>query len=795
VNFLTKKKFSFIVPDFDPEAFAVVSFHGTEELSRLYEFEIMLVTDDPELDIGTILQSTASFTIHRDEGGDVDFHGVVSSMEEINYSKGCFFYRVWLVPKLWWLSLIHYNQVFLNQQVPEIMHTVIEDGGLLHNNVEFRLQNTYQSKEFVCQYGETHFDFISRWMEHEGIYYFFGQSDDGDKVIFTDTLLAHQDSIHGGSVQYSPISGLESFQKNEIVQKFQFRTTSLPRTVQLRDHNYQKPTADLFGNADVDHKGRGEMFLYGQHFTTPEEGTRLAEIRAQELLCGKKIYSGKSSVPYLHPGEYFTLQNHIKASFNQKYLIQSVRHHGSQTGYLLSGIKEALSEMEGRVSYENSFTCIPGEVQFRPKRNVKQPLISGTLHGKIDAAGEGNYAQIDEQGRYKVKLPFDLSGRDQGKASAWLRLLQPYAGPECGMHLPLHKDTEVILSFIEGNPDRPVIMGAVPNPNTPSPVTSADQTKSKITTAGGNTIHIEDEEGKQRILLTSPTANTWVRLGAPNDPTSMGAGGGSDDESDDDSDSDDRKEPEEEPEEYEEPEEHEESELTDEDKENFKLNMEEKTGYSISTSGNLKVMAGAGKMELVIGSEAAMIGGDKFRLVFGAEEKIVLGALKSKMFLGLILIIFKIGRGLEFEQFKHELGVVTMEIGGEEVELKAHDMKITGGNITVEGDKTRVTGGTTEISGDNTQIIGDNATINGNNTIVATDHTEVTGQGSRVTGDGVECFGDNARVTGDATVVSGDETVVSGDNTLVTSDDTEISGDEVMVNGNLNTIQAAYLQI
>jgi hypothetical protein len=175
--------------------------------------------------------------------------------------------------------------------------------------------------------------------------------------------------------------------------------------------------------------------------------------------------------------------------------------------------------MDRDVFYHNSFSAIPEDAQFRPERTAHKPKIAGTMHAHIDAEGSGEYAELDDHGRYKIRLPFDINDdHGDGKASAFVRMAQPYAGTEHGMHFPLHKGTEVLLTFIDGDPDRPIIAGAVPNPDTMSPVTSANQSESVIKTAGDNKIRIEDRVGTERIIMETPTDNTWVRMGAPNDP-------------------------------------------------------------------------------------------------------------------------------------------------------------------------------------------------------------------------------------------------------------------------------------
>jgi len=344
------------------------------------------------------------------------------------------------------------------------------------------LQNTYLKHEYVCQYDESHFNFVSRWAQREGIYYFFEQTANGEKVIFTDTKISHKDLLLGKDLFYVPPSGLDSAHTKEVVKSFLCRHNMLPSRVYLKDYNYLKPSLAIEGIADVDENGRGENYIYGEHFDTPEEGNRLARIRAEALLCRKSVFSAESSVPFIVPGYTFDLNDHYKDVYIRKYLVTDVTHEGHQTGYLISGISTVLEQRDEQMFYSNTFTAIYSDEQFRPEHINQKPKISGTINAKIDAASSGQYAELDEHGRYKVILPFDRSGRFNGKASAWFRMVQPYAGQNQGMHFPLHKGTEVLLTFIDGNPDRPLIAGAVPNPETSSPVNVENQTRSVITT-------------------------------------------------------------------------------------------------------------------------------------------------------------------------------------------------------------------------------------------------------------------------------------------------------------------------
>jgi len=446
------------------------------------------------------------------------FHGVPVTFEQLQQVGDAVFYRVVMVPKLWRLSLTRHNQVFLDKTVPEIVAACLQDGGLSALDYELRLQKDYSPWEYVCQYGESHLDFISRWLEREGMYYYFEAGATGEKVIITDSRIAHTSMEQGKTLYYSPPSGLESGHMQEVMSTFFCRQQMLPRKVILKDYNYRRPSLDMTGEAEVYAQGHGDVYIYGEHLRTPEEGAALAKIRAEEILCWEQRFDGESSVPYLRPGYTFDLHDHYRGSFNRGYLAVRLTHEGNQAGYMLSGLGAELAEGERETWYRNAFTVLPAEVQFRPERKTPKARFNGVLNGKIDAAGSGQYAELDEQGRYKIILPFDTSGRKDGKASAWVRMMQPYAGAGHGMHFPLHKGTEVLLSFIDGDPDRPIIAGAVTNPETPSLVNADNQTKSRLVSASGNEFHMEDQAGKERILLNSPATQTFMRLGQPNDP-------------------------------------------------------------------------------------------------------------------------------------------------------------------------------------------------------------------------------------------------------------------------------------
>lgn len=509
-------RFTFTSTSQPDDTFTVAEFSGTEAISKLYEFDISLYADDPDIDLKEVLKNPVQLTVQKE--GEVlrVFHGILSRFEQLHEYSGHIYFRAILVPRLWISDQYLENQLFLDKSIPEIIEEVLKQTGLTSNDYEIKLTGNYAPWEYICQYNETDFNFISRWMEREGIYYYFEQGDDTEKLVIADAATAHEDIPSGESIRYSPPDSLAP-STMEQVREFTCHQHLLPQKIILKDYNYRKPSLDLKGESAVDPDGRGHVYIYGDHFKTPEEGNALAKIRAEELLCREALFFGEGTVPPFLTGYIFEMHDHYRDSYNQRYLIIELSHQGVQSTYLTgAGDPNAPTEKQGP-SYFNNFSCIPAETQFRPKRISERPKLKGTLNGRVDAGGDGEYAEIDDEGRYKVKLPFDQSDAADGKASRWVRMAQPYSGADYGMHFPLHKGTEVLLTFVDGDPDRPIISGTVPNPETGSPVTGGNQTQSVIRTAGGNQIRIEDSAGGQQIHMSSPTKNSIISLGEVNE--------------------------------------------------------------------------------------------------------------------------------------------------------------------------------------------------------------------------------------------------------------------------------------
>jgi len=225
-------------------------------------------------------------------------------------------------------------------------------------------------------------------------------------------------------------------------------------------------------------------------------------------------------VSRLSPGYLFDLKGHFRKSFNQEYMVTSIEHEGAAPSYLTDR-GEAEEQLP---DYGNSFTAIPARVQFRPERVTPKSRFHGQINAVVDGETSGDYAELDDQGRYKIRLPFDREdSHGSGKASYWFRKSEPHAGPKEGMHFPLRQQTEVLLTFIDGDPDRPVISNAISNTATPNVVTDKNQTKNVMQTSSGNLMEWEDQAGSERIKFCTPhlsptgTRGTYMHLGSPNE--------------------------------------------------------------------------------------------------------------------------------------------------------------------------------------------------------------------------------------------------------------------------------------
>ena len=495
-----------------PHSARVLAFTGREEISRAYRFEVFVLIPHTlleETNLDEAIGSAATLEVQRDDGTARNrWHGVLAEISVLHELPGAALYRVVLVPRLWLLTLTQRSRVFVGDALPVVLEKCLREGGL--RDFSLRLQRTYKPLEHVCQYRESHFAFFSRWVERDGLYFHFEHGEEAETLVVSDAR-PYAPPV-GAPVRF--LSSADTRSGVEAITHLSVQRRVTAAEVTLRDYDPLNPTLDLHGQGNIDAHGRGEVRRFGDNFLNPIEGRRLAGLRAQELAAQGKIYEGRGRAFDLRVGHKFSLVDHPRATLDQDYVVLSLDHRGIN----VAGSPELralldIAERDEQV-YTVTFTAIEEAVQFRPERRTPWPRVYGVESATVDGPSESDYAQIDAHGRYKVRVRFDESGLADGTASTWVRMLQPHGGSPEGFHFPLRKGTEVMLVFLGGDPDRPVITGVAPNALTPSPVTADNHTTNIVHTGGDNHFELEDSAGAQHIELSSPTQASFLSLGA-----------------------------------------------------------------------------------------------------------------------------------------------------------------------------------------------------------------------------------------------------------------------------------------
>ena len=490
--------FRFISGALPADTFHVVRFTGTEGLNKLFSFRLELVSARPDVDTGKVLAARARFVILREDAPPAVFHGYPSKVEQGGHFGDHTSYTVELQPAFRKLADLRHSAVFLRQTAQDAARELLRSLPFFKLEHEFRLTRKYPEREFAMQYDESLFDYILFRMEEQGAYFYFAP--DEDRLIFADGPLSHERADL--DLAYSPPSGLDHNIREEILHSFTLSHTPLPRQAVLRCYDWKDPKRVIVGRAPIDPEGVGDVYLAGENAESEEEAQRLAQIRAEERICRGRVFTGASSSPLLRPGVVFNLTNHYNPTFNRAYLVTEITHEGAQEAYISLGLGLPVKEGSDHLFYRNGFTCIPSDVPYRPARTAPRAKIPGVLRAFVDGAANTR-PEMDEYGRYKLIFPFDISGRKGGNASCWIRMAGPQAGRDSGLAFPLLPGTEVVVSFIDGDPDRPVITGALPNGETGSISGPSNANFSGIRTAGGNQIAINDTNNKQGIALST----------------------------------------------------------------------------------------------------------------------------------------------------------------------------------------------------------------------------------------------------------------------------------------------------
>jgi type VI secretion system secreted protein VgrG len=469
-------------------------FAGSEGVSQLFSYTLDLLSENAAVDPARLLRTPATVTIELPAGGRRYINGVVNRFSQLGQRDDLTFYRAEIVPWLWFLSLSTDCRIFQNKSVPEIVEQVFKDLG--YSAFDIRCAGTYPTREYCVQYRETHLAFVSRLLEEEGIFYFFEHQDGKHTLVLADRPSAVQPCPGQSSARMAPQT---AGQQEDVILRLEREHAVESGKVTLRDYDPLQPSLRLEGT--VTGKEKEELYDYPGDFTALDQGDRYARLRLEAHEARQQVVRGAGSCRGMQSGYRFDLKEHYRREVNQAYQILEVQHHGRAGDYR--------SWDTAALEYQNEFVCIPHSVPYRPPLRTPRPRVGG--HQTAVVVGKaGEEIWVDKHGRIKVQFHWDRLGKKDENSSCWVRVSTAWAGKAWGaIHIP-RIGQEVLVEFLNGDPQYPIVIGSVWNgEQTPPYALPANGTQSGIksrSSKGGatdtfNEIRFEDKKDKEEIFV------------------------------------------------------------------------------------------------------------------------------------------------------------------------------------------------------------------------------------------------------------------------------------------------------
>ncbi len=488
-----------------PDVLLLRGFTGQEAMSRLFSFELDLLSTDPEIKFKDIIGQTVTLRVVLGRDKERFFNGVISRFMQTGSDAGLANYRATMVPRLWFLTRTADCRIFQNKKVPDIIQEILKENGI--TDIKTVLKGTYEARDYCVQYRETDFNFVSRLMEQYGIYYFFEHVDGKHTVVLADDLSAHQPCPEQSKVSWNP-QGSDALAE-DVITSLQWEESLRFGKYAVTDYNFETPStslqAEVKSQIDVGGNGKYEIYDYPGEYGKKSEGESLAKIRMEEEEARYKVISGAGSARVFTTGFKFTLQDYVRKDVNGDYVLTEVRHVASVGNTYATGAAAGGSDED----YSNSFTCIPAKTPFRSPQVTPKPMVQGPQTAVV-VGKAGEEIWTDKYGRVKVQFHWDRYGKMNEESSCWVRVSQTWAGKQWGaMFLP-RIGQEVIVEFLEGDPDQPIITGRVYNAELMPPYDlPANQTQSGLKSRSSkgatpdnyNEIRFEDKKGSEEIHL------------------------------------------------------------------------------------------------------------------------------------------------------------------------------------------------------------------------------------------------------------------------------------------------------
>ncbi|WP_434602279.1 type VI secretion system tip protein VgrG [Pseudomonas sp. Z4-7] len=484
-----------------PEVLLLKDMGGGEELGRLFNYELQLHSLDNAIDLNQVLGKPMCVSVQLDGGGERHFHGIVARFSQ-NIDQGQFAsYQATLRPWLWLLTRTSDCRIFQNLTVPQIIKQVFRDLGF--SDFEDALSRPYREWEYCVQYRETSFDFVSRLMEQEGIYYFFRHEQGRHVLVLADAYGAHAQAPGYGSVPYYPKN--EQQRERDHIHDWHLAQEVQPGSLELNDYDFQRPSAriDVRSAMPRPHAaGDYPLYDYPGTYVQSEDGEHYARTRIEALQTLHEQVELAGNARGLGSGHLFSLTGFSRQDQNREYLIVGARYYVSQESGE-SGVGAPSAQ------FESSLTCIDAQQSFRPMAITHRPIVKGPQTALV-VGPKGEEIWTDQFGRVKVHFYWDRHDQSNENSSCWIRVSQSWAGKNWGsMQIP-RIGQEVIVSFLEGDPDRPIITGRVYNAEQTVPYDlpeNATQSGMKSRSSKGGTpanfneIRMEDKKGAEQLYI------------------------------------------------------------------------------------------------------------------------------------------------------------------------------------------------------------------------------------------------------------------------------------------------------
>lgn len=462
---------------------------GDEGLSRPFHFTLEMISEHPDVDFSQIVGQGATVTITSDQGNIRYIHGIMTRFVHAGGSPQFTSYLGELRPWFWLMGLASDHKIFQNQSTLDIVKAVFN--GLGFSAFQDSTTGTYAAREFCVQYGETSFDFVSRLLAEEGIHYFFQHANGSHTLVLADDADAHTAITGPTAIRYKAVTG-SSTDLDDVVTSCAFEQQVVPNGYALDDYEFTTPATDLSSSATGTASGSLALYDYPGGYNAKDRGSTLATLRIEAHETDATLLSGTSNVRTFTPGYTFSLTDHERSAANISYLIRSVSH----TATLDSG-------------YTNTFEAIPATVPFVPRLITRKPRIHGTQTALV-VGKAGEEIWTDLYGRVTLQFHWDRVGTSDENSSCWVRVAQTWAGKSWGSLFTPRIGQEAIVSFLDGDPDRPIVIGTVYNGTQALPYTlPGDQTKSTIKSnsskggGGFNELRFEDKAGSEEIFVSA----------------------------------------------------------------------------------------------------------------------------------------------------------------------------------------------------------------------------------------------------------------------------------------------------